>query len=65
MEAVWATLKREIRHLHGDWRTITRSELRTILFDYIENLLQPNPTPSRPRAPHTRRDLRCLTSSMI
>ena len=33
---VWATLKREIRHIHGDWRTSTRSELRTILFDYIE-----------------------------
>ncbi len=36
MEAVWATLKREIRHLHGDWSQITRSQLRTILFDYIE-----------------------------
>lgn len=36
MEATWATIKREIRHIHGDWRTITRSELRTILFDYIE-----------------------------
>ncbi len=36
MEAVWATIKREIRHLHGDWRQITRSQLRTILFDYIE-----------------------------
>lgn len=36
MEAVWATLKREIRHLHGDWRQLTRSQLRTILFDYIE-----------------------------
>lgn len=36
MESTWATLKREIRHLHGDLRHITRSELRTILFDYIE-----------------------------
>lgn len=36
MEAAWATIKREIRHLHGDWRRLTRSELRTILFDYIE-----------------------------
>ena len=36
MESTSATLKREIRHLHGDWRHITRSELRTILFDYIE-----------------------------
>lgn len=36
MESVWATLKREVRHLHGDWRQLTRSQLRTILFDYIE-----------------------------
>ena len=36
MEAMWATLKREIRHLHGDWADLTRSQLRTILFDYIE-----------------------------
>ena len=36
MEAVWATIKREVRHLHGDWTQLTRSELRTILFDDIE-----------------------------
>jgi transposase InsO family protein len=36
MEATWATVKREIRHLHGDWADLTRSQLRTILFDYIE-----------------------------
>lgn len=36
MEAFWATLKRELHHLYGDWRDLTRSELRTILFDYIE-----------------------------
>lgn len=36
MEAFWATLKREIRWIHGDWETTTRSQLRTILFDYIE-----------------------------
>jgi hypothetical protein len=36
MEAVWATIKREIRHIHGDWSQLTRSQLRTILFDYIE-----------------------------
>ena len=36
MESVWAALKREIRHLHGDWTQLTRSQLRTILFDYIE-----------------------------
>lgn len=36
MEATWATLKREIRDIHGDWETMTRSQLRTVLFDYIE-----------------------------
>ncbi|QYG95851.1 IS3 family transposase (plasmid) [Iamia sp. SCSIO 61187] len=36
METFWATLKREIRHIWGPWETLTRSELRTILFDYIE-----------------------------
>ena len=36
MESFWATLKREVRHLHGPWEDLTRSQLRTILFDYIE-----------------------------
>lgn len=36
MEATWATFKREIRHIHGDWEAMTRSQLRTVLFDYIE-----------------------------
>ena len=36
MEAVWATIKREISHIWGPWNQLTRSELRTILFDYIE-----------------------------
>ena len=36
MEAFWATLKREIRHIYGPWAAMTRSELRTVLFDYIE-----------------------------
>jgi len=36
METFWATLKREIRHIWGPWENLTRSELRTILFDYIE-----------------------------
>ena len=36
MEAFWATTKREIRHIWGPWQTRTRSELRTILFTYIE-----------------------------
>ena len=36
IEATWATMKREIRHLHGDWADKTRSEMRTILFAFIE-----------------------------
>lgn len=36
METFWATLKTEVRHIWGPWETITRSQLRTILFDYIE-----------------------------
>jgi transposase InsO family protein len=36
MEATWATIKRELRHIHGPWELLTRGQLRTILFDYIE-----------------------------
>gem|GEM_PF-850789 len=36
MESCWATVKRDLRHLHGGWEHLTRSELRAILFDYIE-----------------------------
>ena len=36
MEAFWATLKKEIRHIWGPIEAFTRSEMRTILFDYIE-----------------------------
>ena len=36
MEAFWATLKKEIRHIWGPIDALTRSEMRTILFDYIE-----------------------------
>lgn len=36
MESTWATIKRDVRHIHGPWETMTRSQLRTILFDYIE-----------------------------
>lgn len=36
MESTWATIKKEIRHIHGDWETMTRRQLRSILFDYIE-----------------------------
>ncbi len=36
MESAWATIKREIRHIHGDWASMTRSQLRSVLFAYIE-----------------------------
>jgi transposase InsO family protein len=41
MESTWAALKREIRHIYGDWEQMTRSQLRTILFEYIETPHQP------------------------
>ena len=36
MESTWATIKKEIRHIYGDWEAMTRRQLRTVLFDYIE-----------------------------
>ena len=36
MESTWATVKRDVLSIHGDWKHITQSELRTILFNYIE-----------------------------
>jgi putative transposase len=36
MESNWAAIKREIRHIWGPWEQLTRSQLRTILFEYIE-----------------------------
>ncbi len=36
MESTWATIKKEIRHIWGPWEQLTRSQLRTILFEYIE-----------------------------
>ena len=36
MESTWAAIKREIRHIWGPWEALTRSQLRTILFEYIE-----------------------------
>jgi len=36
MKAFWATLKKEVRHIWGPFDQVTRSQLRTILFDYIE-----------------------------
>ncbi len=36
IESVWSVIKREIRVMHGPWEEMTRSQLRTVLFDYIE-----------------------------
>lgn len=36
MESTWATIKREIHHIYGDWTQMSRSQLRTVLFEYIE-----------------------------
>ncbi len=36
METFWATIKTEIRHIWGPIEQRTRSEMRTIVFDYIE-----------------------------
>ena len=32
IEAAWATVKKEIRHIHGDWETMTRSQLEDVSF---------------------------------
>ena len=36
METFWAAMKNEVRHICGPTDQRTRSEMRTILFDYIE-----------------------------
>jgi putative transposase len=36
MESTWAAIKRDIAHIWGPWDGMTRSQLRTILFEYIE-----------------------------
>ena len=36
MESTWATFKTEIHHIHRSWSEMTRSQLRTALFSYIE-----------------------------
>jgi putative transposase len=36
MESTWAAIKREIAHIWGPWEQLQRSQLRTILFEYIE-----------------------------
>jgi hypothetical protein len=36
MESTWAAIKRDIRHSWGPWDQLARSQMRTILLDYIE-----------------------------
>jgi transposase InsO family protein len=36
MESFWATAKREIEFLHGPVRQLAKSQLRTIIFEYVE-----------------------------
>ena len=36
MESTWAAIKRDLLHIHGPFEQFTRSQFRTILFDYIE-----------------------------
>ena len=36
MESFWVTAKREIEFLHGPVRQLARSQLRTIIFEYVE-----------------------------
>jgi len=36
MESTWAAIKRDIRHIWGPWESRPRSQMRTILFEYIE-----------------------------
>jgi transposase InsO family protein len=36
MESFWATAKREIEFMHGPVRHLAKSQLRTIIFEYVE-----------------------------
>ena len=36
MESFWATARREIEFLHGPVRQLTKSQLRTNIFEYVE-----------------------------
>lgn len=42
MESFWATMKTELRHIWGPFNERTRSEMRTIVFDYIETFYNRN-----------------------
>ena len=46
MESTWAAIKRDIRHVWGPREQLTRSQLRTILFEYIE-VFYNGPRPGR------------------
>lgn len=56
IEATWATIKREIRHLHGDWgdNPLRDADHPVRLH---RDLLQPPTTPSPTWPPNTSRDL--------
>jgi hypothetical protein len=64
MESTWAAIKREIRHIWGPWEQLTRSQLRTILFEYIEvfynrqrrQAASDTAPPPRPTLPAEQRD---------
>ena len=42
VEAFWATVKRELAWIHGTTTWMTRAELRSAIFDYIEGFYNPN-----------------------
>ena len=48
MESTWATIKREIRHIHVPWPETTRSQLRGIPFSSIETFRNPKRHQTRP-----------------
>jgi len=47
VEAVWATLKRELAWIHGRRTWPTRDLLRSAIFDYIEGFYNPQRTQKR------------------
>lgn len=47
VEAVWATLKRELSWIHGRQTWPTRALLRSAIFDYIEGFYNPQRTQKR------------------
>jgi transposase InsO family protein len=42
VEAVWATLKRELAWIYGRRTWPTRSLLRSVIFDYVEGFYNPS-----------------------